>query len=452
MSYSPNQDQEPIASIEEMVDWIRAGEKPASQWRIGTEHEKIGMHLDGYKPVAYEGERGIAVLLQQVVERSGAEAIYEEGRIIGAQQGLASLTLEPGGQVELSGAPLRTIHETCAEFRAHLELMKEISEPLGIVWLGLGMNPLHNLEEIPRMPKSRYDLMRAYLPTRGSLALEMMHLTATVQANFDFSDEADMVEKFRLALALSPIISSVYANSSLSQGKPNGFISRRIHIWRDTDPDRTGMLPFVFEEGFGYRNYVEWALDVPMFFIVREGRYRAMHHMTFRQFWERGYQRETATMDDFSLHLTTLFPEARLKRFIEVRGTDAVPPALTCSLPAFWKGVLYDQVARREATDLVRNFDVAELERMQLEIARYGLAAGCDRWQMSELAALLLEIADRGLGRIARDFSLERDERAFLDPIREQIEKKMSPGEEVRTYWEGRWQESPQRLIDYARY
>ena len=264
-----------VGSPEDLVEVIRRGEKPAEQFRVGTEHEKIGLTSDGHSPVPYDGPRGIGALLEAIAVADGWTRIFEGTHLIALEKDGASITLEPGGQLELSGAPLRTVHETCDEFHTHLDLMKRVSEPLGIVWLGLGIHPIHSVDEIPQMPKERYRIMRSYLPTRGSLALDMMYTSATVQANFDFSDEADMVEKLRTALVLTPIVSAMYANSSLSGGKANGFISRRVAIWNQVDPDRCGLLPMAFEPDFGYRRYVEWALDVPMFFVVRNGEYRA---------------------------------------------------------------------------------------------------------------------------------------------------------------------------------
>ena len=265
-------------------------EKPPERWRVGTEHEKIGIYADGWGQVPFEGERGIGALLERVAEADDWTPVREGDHVIALEKGGASITLEPGGQLELSGAPLRTIHETCDEFHAHLALMKRVSEPLGIVWLGLGRNPIHSVDEIPRMPKERYDIMRRILPARGQLALEMMYATATVQANFDYADEADMVTKMRVATGVSPVVSAIFANSSLSERKPNGFISRRLHTWEHTDPDRTGMLSSVFEPDFGYRRYIEWALDVPMFFILRGGRHHPADGKTFREFLRVGHK------------------------------------------------------------------------------------------------------------------------------------------------------------------
>jgi len=434
------------------VDFLRSGEKPPSQWRVGTEHEKIGLYLAGHGPVPFDGERGIGSVLARIAEVDDWRPVLEGENVIALEKDGASITLEPGGQLELSGAPLRTIHETCDEFHSHLALMKTVCEPLGIVWLGLGINPIHSVERIPVMPKARYRIMREYLGARGALSLEMMFVTATVQANFDYADEADMVDKMRTALGITPIISAIFANSSLYEGKASGYMSRRLHAWQHTDPNRTGMLPMVFEPDFGYRRYVEWALDVPMFFVVRGGRYHEAHGTSFRQFIERGFEGEHATLDDFDRHLTTLFPDVRLKRYIEVRGADAVPPGLTCSLPALWKGILYDARARAAAWDLVAQHGAAERDAAREDVARRGLAAQYGDAPVLELARSLASLAREGLARIGHAGARDRDECAYLDPIFEQLDVGASPGQVVAKRWEDEWGRSLRRLIEYARY
>ena len=442
----------PVGSVDELVAYLRSGEKPAERWRVGTEHEKIGLRADDLAPIPYEGERGIGQVLEALARQDDWEAVHEGGRVVALTGGGGSISLEPGGQLELSGAPLRTIHDTCREFHHHLECIRRVSEPLELIWLSLGLNPLHELSEVPRMPRERHEIMRRYLPSRGELALEMMHMTATVQANFDFADEADMAEKMRMAMGVSPIVSAIFANSGLAGGKPSGFVSRRVHIWRHTDPDRCGVLPFVFAPDFGYRQYVDWALDVPMFFLVRDGRYRALDGLPFRAFLEHGHEGERASLADFDRHLTTLFPEVRLKRWIEVRGADAVPPELICALPALWKGLLYDAEARREAWALVEGFDLAEREAALDAVARRGLAARIAGRPALELAQELLACSREGLRRIAHAGVLDPDERPFLEPVAALLERGASPGEVILERWEGEWARSPERLIDYARY
>jgi glutamate--cysteine ligase len=445
-------EQSVVGSVDELVAWFARGEKPPEQWKVGTEHEKIGLYESNQASVPFGGERGIAEVLERVAALDGWKRIFEGENLIALEKDKASITLEPGGQLELSGAPLRTIHETCSEFQGHLSLMKRVSEPLGIVWLGLGINPIHGVAEIPQVPKQRYRIMRRYLPTRGALALEMMHATATVQANFDYASEADMIAKLRTALGVTAIVSAIFANSGLSERKANGFVSRRLQIWQYTDPDRTGLLPFAFEPGFGYRAYAEWALDVPMFFVVRDGSYEAADGMTFRQFMSHGRHGVRATFDDWSRHLTTLFPDVRLKHVIEVRGADAVPPGLTCSLPALWKGLLYEPGAREAAWGLVAATTHEEREAARADVARRGLAARFAGRPVLELARELTEISREGLRRLAHAGRRDPDESGYLDPIFQQLELGVSPGQIVLERWEGEWARSPGRLIEYARY
>lgn len=449
---SPVELDVPVESVEQLVEYLRSGEKPPEGWRVGTEHEKIGLRADDRTPVPYEGTRGIGALLESIAVEDGWARVAESGHTIALARDGASITLEPGGQLELSGAPLRTIHETCDEFHTHLALMKRVSAEPGLVWLGLGMHPIHSVQELPVMPKERYRIMSSYLPGRGALALEMMFATATVQANFDYADEADMVEKLRVATALSPLVSAIFANSSLSGGKPNGFVSRRLHTWEQTDPDRTGLLPFVFEEDFGYRRYIEWALDVPMFFVLRGEHYEPAWGTTFRSFLEEGFAETRPTLADFDRHLTTLFPDVRLKRFIEVRGADAVPPGLTCSLPALWKGILYEPGARAAAWELVADASQEQRQAARSEVARRGLDATYAGRPVLELARQLTELAREGLRRIAHAGSRDPDETSYLDPIFEQVESGKSPGSVVLERWEGEWGRSLARLIEYARY
>lgn len=445
-------DSEPVGSSEELVAYLRSGEKPPEDWRVGTEHEKIGLRVDDFGPVPFEGERGIEALLDRIAAEDGWTRLREAGRVVALEKEGASITIEPGGQLELSGKPLRTIFETCDEFHTHLDVVRRASEPIDLLWLSLGMNPLYGIDDVPRMPKERYHRMREYLPTRGELAMEMMHLTATVQANLDYADEADMVAKFRTAQGVTPVVSALFANSSLAAGKPSGLVSRRLHIWRHTDPDRCGLLPFVFEPGFGYARYVEWALDVPMFFALRSGRYIPARGRTFRQFLEEGLEGERATLRDFDMHLTTLFPEVRIKRWMEVRGADAVPPGMICALPALWKGLLYDAEAREAAWSLVADWSFPERTAALEAVARRGLAAEVAGRSVLALARELVAIAEEGLRRIGHSGESGPDERGFLAPLHEQLELGRSPGEVLLEHWDGDWHRSVRRLIEYARY
>jgi len=442
----------PVGSVLELVEYLRGGEKPVERFLIGTEHEKIGLRVEDLGSVPYEGERGIGAILEKIAREDDWTPVLEAGHVIALQKEGAAITLEPGGQLELSGAPVRTIFETCSEFNCHLDLIRRVSEPLGLIWLSVGCNPLHGVADIPRMPKARYRIMREYLPARGTFSLHMMHLTATVQANLDYSDEADMAEKMRTAMGITPIVSAIFANSSISAGKPSGFISERIHFWRHTDPDRCGLLPFVFHPDFGYARYVEWALDVPMFFLVRDGSYLPAKGTTFRQFMKTGLEGHRATLADFDRHLTTLFPEVRLKRVLEMRGADAVPSPLTCALPAFWKGILYDAEARSAAWELVEDWSFEEREAALEAVSRRGLAAEVPGGPVLPLARELVSIAFGGLRRIAHPGESRDDERGFLEPLFEQLETGRSPGQVILDRWEGEWGGSFDRLIDYARY
>jgi glutamate--cysteine ligase len=447
-----NPKDQPIEGQSDLLAYFRASEKPRERWRVGTEHEKVGVYADTGDRVPYEGPYGIAALLEKIASAAGWERIVEHGHTIALAHEGASVTLEPGGQIELSGAPLRTSRETCIEFNTHVDLVKELSDDFGIAWLGLGIDPFHTVPEIPTMPKTRYDIMRSYLPTRGSLGLEMMHATATVQANFDYADEADMIRKMRVALLATPIVSALFANSGISAGKENGLASRRLMIWRDTDPDRCGLIPFVFDPDFGYAKYMEWALDVPMFFVIRDGEYQAGDGVTFRRFMESGWRGMRPVLADWDTHLTTLFPDVRLKRIIEVRGADTVPRELICALPAVWKGILYDDGALDAVTEMLGRTTPELLDATQLDVARRGLRAESAGQKILELARELVTASAEGLKRIAASGQSDQDESSFLDPLFEQIAKGKSPGQEIVERWRGEWGYSRQRLIEATRY
>ncbi|MBW2291882.1 MAG: glutamate--cysteine ligase, partial [Deltaproteobacteria bacterium] len=408
----------PIEGDGDLVQYFVDGETEPSEWMVGTEHEKIGLYADTHQRLTYEGERGIAALLERVASEDDWRRVFEAENLVALMKDGASITLEPGGQLELSGAPLRTTRETCAEFNTHVELLKRVSQDMGIIWLGLGHDPIHTIDEIPRMPKARYDIMRSYLPTRGGLALHMMHATATVQANFDYRDEADMASKMRAAMASTPLISALFANSSFSEGKLNGFASRRVDIWRDTDPDRCGILEFVFDPDFGYRNYIEWALEIPMFFIVRGDRYLAANGLKFREFMKSGLAGEQAMLADWDTHLTTLFPEVRLKQIIEVRGADAASRELTCALPAVWKGILYDSNAREATWSLTGGVSAADRDAGLVDVSRRGLAAEYAGRPVLELVRELVAISAEGLAAMVSRGEADPGEDGFLDPLR----------------------------------
>src|SRR5215203_6904156 len=367
-------DATPIAARDELVAWIAEGEKPREAWRLGTEHEKIPFYRASHAPVPYEGETGIRALLDGLSAETGWDPILDRNNIIGLYDphGGGAISLEPGGQFELSGAPLRTVHDTAREFDAHLDAAKRVAEPLGIAFLTLGMSPLWRRDETPVMPKSRYRIMTEYMPKVGNLGLDMMFRTATVQVNLDFASEADMVRKLRVALALQPVATAIFANSPFTDGKPNGFLSMRSQIWRDTDGDRTGMMAFAFEDGFGYERYVEWALDVPMYFIKRDSTYLDVAGSSFRDLLAGRHPArpgEVATQSDWANHVSTLFPEVRLKRYLEMRGADVGPQIHIVALAALWVGLLYDAAALDAAWDLVKGWTAPEREQLRSDVA-----------------------------------------------------------------------------------
>jgi len=434
----------PIESMDDLIGYFRAGEKPRDRFRVGIEREKLALRAGAFEPVPYDGPNGIEALLRRLDREPGFEAITEDDRVMGLD-GPASVSLEPGGQVELNGRPHASLLDGVAEIESHIAQLGPIAAERGIVLLGLGAHPFHPTKELTQIPRERYRIMRSYLPTRGELALDMMHATASLQVSFDWSDEADMVSMLRTALAVTPVVMGCFANSSLHLARPSGYVSRRAWIWRNMDPDRCGLLPFAFEDGMGYARYAEWALDVPMFFVVRDGRYEATH-MTFRRFWNEGLRGERATLADWDRHLTTLFPEVRPKRILEVRCADAVPLPLLRSVPALWKGLLYDRDARAAASARVA-WTPAERDQVHLDVSKRGLAAATPSDSVLEIARALAAIARTGLQQ-----SGAGAEAALLDPLDELLERGKSPGEIVLERWQGEWAGSPARLIEHARY
>ncbi len=444
--------ERPIESRDDLVGYLRSGEKDASHWRVGVEHEKIALRLGSREPIPYEGPRGIEALLRHIAaEDPRWEPLFEDGRVVALDGPDGGISLEPGAQVELNGKPYRAMRDNCAEFHRHLDFLRKVAEPFDVAWMGIGIHPTHDVGDLARVPRDRYRIMREYLPGRGDLALHMMHATASVQVSFDFADEADMVTKMRTGVAATPIAAALFANSAIAAGGPTGYVSKRMAIWQDTDPDRCGLLPLVWDEDFGYERYVEWALDVPMFFIVRDGRYQAMHGKPFREFWHDGHGGERATLADWERHLTTLFPEVRIKRILEVRSADAVPPELLCAIPALWKGLLYDSDASATARSLSESWSIAERDQSFLEVARRGLAAETPSGPVLDLARQLVDAARAGLGRFCAAQGLA-DETGYLEPLDEVLEAGRSPGEETLRSWNGEWGASLARFIEAARY
>ncbi|WP_099866214.1 glutamate--cysteine ligase [Pararhizobium haloflavum] len=451
-------DLTPITSKNELVAYLEAGSKPEADFRIGTEHEKFAFFVGDKAPVPYDGERSIRALLEGMARMLGWEPIMDAGRIIGLVEptGQGAISLEPGGQFELSGAPLETIHQTCRESNAHLAQLREIAEPLGIHFLGLGGSPTWSLAETPRMPKSRYEIMTNYMPKVGRQGLDMMYRTCTIQVNLDFSSEADMVRKMRVSTKLQPVATALFANSPFTEGKPNGLLSWRGDIWRDTDNQRAGLHAFMMEDGFGFEPYVDWALDVPMYFVTRGGKYHDCTHVTFRQFMDGALKDALPdglpTMGDWTNHLSTLFPDVRLKRFLEMRGADGGPWRKICALPAFWVGLLYSPAALDAADALTRHWTFADVNALRDAVPTDGLNASVAGQSLHQLCRDLLGIAHEGLrdrGRLNEDGN---DETHFLAPLEEIVARGQTAAEEMLALYHGRWNGSVEPVFDEYAY
>ena len=432
-----------IESKSEMVEWMERGSTPKADWMIGTEHEKFGFVRKGLSPLPYDGDVSIRAMLEGLRDRFGWDPIVEGGYLIGLKKDGASVSLEPGGQFELSGAPLEHIHQTCNEVGDHLREVREIADPLGIAFLGMGSSPLWSMQDTPMMPKGRYSIMRGYMLKVGRLGREMMFRTCTVQANLDFSSEADMVKKMRVALALQPLGTALFANSPFTEGRPNGFLSYRSHIWTDTDPDRSGMLPFMFEDGAGFESYVDYALDVPMYFVRRGGKYIDASGLSFRDFLKGKLSvlpGELPAMDDFVDHLSTIFPEVRLKRFLEMRGSDSGPWSRLCAFSAFWTGILYDESALDAAWDLVKDWSAPERLAARLSVPVLGLKTPLpDGRSMRELALDVLAISRQGLKARAKLNTAGDDESGFLSELDEIAQSGLTPADRLLELYHGEW-------------
>ena len=439
----------PITDRAQLVDYIASGEKPRADWRIGTEHEKFGFRLDDLRPPSFDGDRGIEVLLKGLV-RFGWAPVEEHGKVIALLKDDASVTLEPAGQLELSGAAVETIHQTCVEVGTHLKEVKQVADELQLGFLGMGFQPKWRRDEMPWMPKGRYQIMKSYMPKVGQLGLDMMTRTCTVQVNLDYASEADMVKKFRVSLALQPVATALFAESPVTEGRPNGYQSYRSHIWTDTDGDRTGMLDFVFEDGFGYERYVDYLLDVPMYFSYRDGIYHDASGKSFRKFL-RGeldvLPGALPTLRDWSDHMTTAFPEVRMKKFLEMRGADSGPWNRICALPAFWVGLLYDDAALDAAWDLVKDFSLAERHALRDGVPKHALKLPFRGGAVRDLAREAVKIAIGGLQRRARLNSKGVDEAGFLDALVEIVEANETPAERKLALFNGPWQGDIDRVF-----
>ncbi|MCV6586694.1 MAG: glutamate--cysteine ligase [Marinibacterium sp.] len=434
----------PIERYEQLAEYMAEGCKPRQDWRIGTEHEKFGYCTDTLKPLPYEGERSILAVLTALRDQHDWAPLEEAGKLIGLTKGGANISLEPGGALELSGAPLETIHETCDEVNEHLRDVKDIADKIGVGFIGLGAAPIWTHDQMPLMPKGRYKLMDSYMQEVGTMGTTMMRRTCTVQVNLDFSSEADMVQKMRVAIALQPVATALFANSPFFEGKVNGHKSWRARVWRDLDPDRTGMVPFVFDDGFGFEAWAEYALDVPMYFVYRDGVYHNALGQSFRDFL-RGelpaLPGEKPTLSDWADHLTTLFPEARVKKFIEMRGADGGQWRKLCALPAFWVGLTYDQGALDAAWDLVKGWDADTRDALRVAASVDGLHAQVGDIRMLDLARQAVEIAEQGLRARARPGAggLVPDETHFLSALKDSLDSGKVAADELLDHYHGDW-------------
>lgn len=445
----------PIERHEQLAEYLASGCKPKQDWRIGTEHEKFGYCRDTLKPIPYAGERSVLAVLEGLRDKHGWSPVTEAGNLIGLEKAGANVSLEPGGQLELSGAPLETIHETCDEVNEHLREVKDIADRVGVGFIGLGAAPVWTHDQMPMMPKGRYKLMNSYMDRVGTMGKSMMYRTCTVQVNLDFASEPDMVQKLRVALALQPVATALFANSPFFDGKVNGHKSWRSRVWRDLDAARTGMLPFVFEDGFGFEAYVQYALDVPMYFVYRDGKYIDALGQSFRDFLKGqlpALPGEMPTLSDWADHLTTAFPEARIKKYMEMRGADGGPWRRLCALPAFWVGLMYDQNSLDAAWDLAKGWDAETREALRVAASEQGLQAKVGGIDMHALAREVVAISDAGLKARARPGAggLVPDETHFLNALKDSLDSGKVPADELLDHYSGDWNGDLSRI--YAEY
>ncbi|MDC9823619.1 glutamate--cysteine ligase [Devosia sp. ZB163] len=443
-----------IESRADLIEVMAVGGKPRSEWRVGTEHEKHVYRKNPIRPVPYAGDDGVHALLTGIEGRTGWHPFFDRGNPIGLRNlgAVGGISLEPGGQFELSGAPQLTIHDAAAELDAHLEDCRVIGGPLNIHFLGLGVTPLWSVAEIPAMPKSRYGIMTRYMQEVGTLGTSMMYRSATVQANLDFSDEADMVKKLRVSLALQPIVTALFANSPFVDGKTSGYLSFRSHIWLNTDRARTGMLPFAFEDGFGFDRYAEYALDVPMYFVIRKGEYINVAGESFRAFMQGKLPQlpgERPTVKDWENHLSTLFPEVRLKQFLEQRGADMGDRGHVLALAAIWTGLLYDSESLDAAWDLVSDWTDAERQTLRDEVPRTAIHTPFRGGTVADIARLVVDLADDGLRR-RKHLANGKDETIFLDPLNETLDLGKTQAERWLDKYNGEWAGDLTRIFDEA--
>ena len=445
-----------IENRHQLVEYLESGCKPKSEWRLGTEHEKFGFTTHDLRPLPYEGRSSIHAMLSGLADQFDWQPVMEQGKLIALlDDSGASITLEPGGQLELSGALLDNVHQTCEEVYTHLKQVKTISEPLGIAFLGMGFQPKWERKDTQWMPKGRYRIMREYMNKRGSLGQDMMSRTCTVQVNLDFASEADMVKKFQVSLALQPIATALFANSPFVDGKPCGYVSYRSHVWEDTDPDRTGMLPFVFDSSMGFERYTDYMLDVPMYFVYRDGQYVDASGQSFRDFLNGklpALPGEKPILQDWEDHLTTAFPEVRLKRYMEMRGADGGPWRKLCALPAFWAGLLYDDAVLESAWGLVRDWNMEERLKLRGDAPRLGFNAKIRGRTLQSIALEVLEMSSEGLTRRECLSSSGENETGFLEPLFSNVHAGLTPADKKLELFHGSWNGSVDPVFTEAAY
>jgi len=455
MSHTTNSPLKETIEKNDLIAYIESGCRPRGQWAIGTEHEKFGYRLSDLRPLPYDGPDGILAMLKGLQYYGWVPYCEGENVIALTKDDGSSVTLEPGGQFELSGAPLPNLHRVCDEVHTHLDQVGAVAKELGVGFLGLGFQPKWKREDISWMPKGRYGIMRKYMPTKGDLGLDMMTRTCTVQVNLDFDSEADMVRKLRVSLALQPAAVALFANSPFVEGKPSGFLSYRSHVWTRTDPDRCGLLPFAFEDGMGFERYVDYVLDVPMYFVIRDGDYIDVSGQSFRDFLAGelpGLKGERPTIKDWEDHMTTIFPEVRVKRYMEVRGADGGPWSRLCALPALWVGLLYDSTALNEAEALCRDWPYDEIVQAHEEVARNGFRTELGGRTIQDIARDVVRIARDGLERRAVSGNHDPDERGYLTTLQQHAESGRTPAEDLLDAYTARWNENVDPLFDEYAY
>jgi glutamate--cysteine ligase len=445
-------DAAPIERMEQLLEHFARGCKPRDDWRVGTEVERLAVDRRTGRAIPFSGSRGIETILRGLAERYGWEPQEEEGRVIALSRGGGEITLEPGGQIELSGRPCVSVHEAREELEQHVDEVDEVAGPLDVEILGLGIQPFSRLDEIGLVPKRRYGIMWPYMAKVGSLGQTMMKQTATVQVNLDFASESDAMEKMRVSTGVGPIVNAIFANSPISDGAPNGFLSRRAHIWTDTDPSRTGVLRFLFDRSASFEHYAEWALDAPMYFVKRNGDYHDMTGVPFRRFWQEGAAGMRATVGDFALHLSTLFPEVRLKTYIELRMVDSQPAETILGLPALAKGMLYEADCLLAAWDLVKGLSWEDRLELARDVPRAALAARVKRYKVVDLARELLTIAEEGLRRQNLRDPNGATEAIYLEPLHEIVRAGRTRAERLLAAWARDPEHDPAKFVRVAAY